>query len=175
LADGVVETGQLFAAGGGLDPEAELADLDGLLVQVHAVEVVLQDLAVEVEEGALAAKFLQPGVGESDVQAGITLVNGAEQAAEVEPDGARVVGVAVLEGSLEGFGGQQAPAFAKGAKQDPVQQLLGAAQDFGRGDRGVLAIEAGQDPLADVRVEGVELVGEGAPDGFRGAEQFVGA
>jgi hypothetical protein len=37
--------------------------LDGLRVQVHAVEVVLQNLPVEVEEGALAAQFLQPGVG----------------------------------------------------------------------------------------------------------------
>jgi hypothetical protein len=63
LADGVVEAGQLLSARGGLDPETELADLDGLGVEVHAVEVVLQDLAVEVEEGALDAKFLQPGVG----------------------------------------------------------------------------------------------------------------
>jgi hypothetical protein len=46
LADGVVEAGRLFAAGGDLDPEAELADLDGLLVEVHAAEVVLEDLAV---------------------------------------------------------------------------------------------------------------------------------
>jgi hypothetical protein len=66
----VVEAGQLFAAGGGLDPEAELADLDGLGVQVHAVEVVLENLPVEVEEGALAAEFLHPGVGASHVQAG---------------------------------------------------------------------------------------------------------
>ena len=55
LADGVVEAGQAFAARGGLDPDAELADLDGLGVEVHAVEVVLEDLPVEVEEGALAA------------------------------------------------------------------------------------------------------------------------
>ena len=66
LADGVVEAGQAFAARGGLDPEAELADLDGLGVEVHAVEVVLEDLAVEVEEGALAAQFLEPGVGVLD-------------------------------------------------------------------------------------------------------------
>jgi hypothetical protein len=59
----VVEAGQLLAARGGLDPEAELADLDGLGVEVHAVEVVLQDLAVEVEERALAAEFLEAGVG----------------------------------------------------------------------------------------------------------------
>ena len=56
---------------GGLDPETELADLDGLGVQVHGVEVVLEDLPVQLEEGALAAQFLQPGVGESDVQAGV--------------------------------------------------------------------------------------------------------
>ena len=87
LADGVVEAGQLFAARGGLDPEAELANLDGLLVQVHAVKVVLENLPVEVEEGALAAEFLEAGVGESDVQAGVAFVNGPEQAAEVEPDG----------------------------------------------------------------------------------------
>jgi hypothetical protein len=37
--------------------------LDGLGVEVHAVEVVLQDLAVEVEERALAAEFLEAGVG----------------------------------------------------------------------------------------------------------------
>jgi hypothetical protein len=78
LAEGVVEAGQLFAARGGLDPEAELANLDGLLVQVHAVEVVLENLPVEIEEGALAAQFLQPGVGQSDIQPRIALVNGAE-------------------------------------------------------------------------------------------------
>ena len=148
------------AARGGLDPEAELADLDGLLVQVHAVEVVLEDLPVEVEEGALAAQFLQPGVGESDVQAGVAFVNGAEQAAEVEPERVRVVGVAVLEGVLEGFGGQETAVFAEGAEQDPVQQLLGAAQDFGRCNGGVFAAKVGQDALADVGVEGVELFGD---------------
>jgi hypothetical protein len=78
LAEGVVEAGQLFAARGGLDPEAELANLDGLLVQVHSVEVVLENLPVEIEEGALAAQFLQPGVGQSDIQPRIALVNGAE-------------------------------------------------------------------------------------------------
>jgi hypothetical protein len=87
LADGAVEAGQALAARGGLDPEAELANLNGLRVQVHAVEAVLKDLPVEVEEGALAAQFLEPGVGESDVQAGIAFINGAEQAAGVKPDG----------------------------------------------------------------------------------------
>jgi hypothetical protein len=47
----------------------------------------LQDLPVEIEQGALAAEFLEAGVGESDVQTGVAFVNGAEQAAEVEPDG----------------------------------------------------------------------------------------
>jgi len=41
----------------------------------------------------------------------------------------------------------QAAVFAERAKQDPVQQLLGAAQDFGRGDGGILAPEAGQDAI----------------------------
>jgi hypothetical protein len=89
------------------------------------------------------------------------------------PERVRVVGVTVLEGALEGFSGEQAAIFAKGAKQDPVEQFLGAAQDFGRGDSGILAAEASEDALADVRVEGVELVGECAPDGFGGAEEFV--
>jgi hypothetical protein len=79
----------------------------------------------------------------------------------------------VLEGVLEGFGRQQPAAFAKGAEQNAVQQLLNTAEDFLRGDGGVLAAEAGEDSLADVGVERVELVGEFAPDGFGGAEQFV--
>jgi len=58
----VVEAGEGFAARGGLDPEAELANLDGLGIEVHAVEIVLKDLAVEVEEGALAAEVFEPGV-----------------------------------------------------------------------------------------------------------------
>ena len=37
------------------------ADLDGLGVQVHAVEFVLRDLPVEIQERPLAAEFLQPG------------------------------------------------------------------------------------------------------------------
>ena len=77
LADGVVEAGQRLAARGGLDPEAELADLDGLRVEVHAVEVVLEDLAVEIEEGALAAEFLQPGVG--DFIERVELVEGLDE------------------------------------------------------------------------------------------------
>jgi hypothetical protein len=90
--------------------------LDGLGVEVHAVEVVLENLPVEIEEGELPAEFLQPGVGESHVQTGVAFVNGAEQAAEVVPDGVRVVGVAVLEGVLEGFGRQQAAVLAEGAE-----------------------------------------------------------
>src|ERR1019366_6811987 len=77
LADGVVEAGQALAARGGLDPEAELAGLDGLGVEVHAVEVVLENLPVEVEEGALPAQFLQPGVG-GFIQ-GMELVEGLDQ------------------------------------------------------------------------------------------------
>ena len=74
---GVAEAGQALAARDGLDPEAELADLDGLGVEVHAVEVVLQDLPVEVEEGALSAQFLEPGVG--DFIEGVELVEGLDE------------------------------------------------------------------------------------------------
>ena len=79
----------------------------------------------------------------------------------------------MLEGALVEFGGQQAAVFAKGAEQNAVEQLLGAAQDFRRSDGGVLAAEPGEHLLPDVRVERVELDGEFAPDGFGGAEQFV--
>jgi hypothetical protein len=102
---------------------------------------------VEGEEAAIVS---------GNVQAGIALINGAKQAAAVELDGPGIVRVAVLEGPLEGFGGQQAAAFAKGAEQDAVQELLGAAQDFRRDDGGVLAAQVGGDALADVGVEGVE-------------------
>jgi hypothetical protein len=136
LADGVVEAGQLLAARGGLDPEAELANSDGLLVQVHAVEVVLENLPVEVEEGALAADFLQPGVGESDVQAGVAFINGAKQAAEVEPERVRVVGVAVLEGAFEGFGGKQAAVFAEGPIRPGPRRTYAARRTGGPADRG---------------------------------------
>ena len=136
LADGVVEAGQLFAARGGLDPEAELADLDGLFVQVHAVEVVLENLPVEVEEGALAAEFLEPGIGESDIQAGVAFVYGAEEAAEVEPDGLRVAGVALLEGVFEGFGGQQTAAFAEGPIRPGPRRTYAARRTGGPADRG---------------------------------------
>ena len=46
--EGVVQPrkGIVIAARGGLDPEAELADLDGLGVEVHAVELVLENLPV---------------------------------------------------------------------------------------------------------------------------------
>src|ERR1035437_8504055 len=52
LANGVVEAGQALAARAALDPLAELADLDGLRPEVHAVEVGVEGLAVKVEEGA---------------------------------------------------------------------------------------------------------------------------
>jgi hypothetical protein len=40
LADGMVEAGQLLAARGGFDLQAELADFDGFGVEVRAVEVL---------------------------------------------------------------------------------------------------------------------------------------
>ena len=54
---------QLPAVVGGFDPQAEPTDLDGLGIQIDAVEVVLEDLAVEIEEGAVAAQLFEPRVG----------------------------------------------------------------------------------------------------------------
>ena len=88
FADGVVEAGQLLAARGGLDPQAKLADLDGLGVKIHTVKVVLQDLPVEVEEGALAAQFLQPGVG-SFID-GVELVEGLDEKSAAAAGGSRM-------------------------------------------------------------------------------------
>jgi hypothetical protein len=68
----------------------------------------------------------------------------------------------VLEGVFQHVSREQAAVFAEGAKQDPVQQLLDVAQNFGRGDGGVLAAEAGEDALADVHVAGVEIERRGA-------------
>src|SRR5664279_1780330 len=99
LADGVVEAGQAFAARGGLDPEAELADLDGLGVEVHAIEVVLEDLPVEVEEGALPAQFLQPGVG--GFIEGVELVEGLDE--ERAAAARRVENAEAFERFLPGF------------------------------------------------------------------------
>ena len=78
LADSVVEAGELFAVRGNLDPEAELADLEGLGVEVHAVEVVLENLPVEVEEGALHFQgFDGEGAGGLE-SAGAFLAQGVE-------------------------------------------------------------------------------------------------
>jgi TctA family transporter len=155
----------------GADP---VWDLEGVQRRIGSEEAAV--VSGDVQAGvAFVNGAEEAAVVGGDVQAGVAFVNGAEEAAEVVPERVRVVGVAVLEGVLEGFGGQQAAVLAKGAEQDAVQQFLGAAQDFGRGDGGVLAAQAGEDPLADVGVEGVELVGEGAPDSFRSAEEFVGA
>ena len=61
-------------------------------------------------------------------------LNGRRETPEVLPNGPGIVRIAVLEGVLEGFGGQQAAVFAEGAEQNPVQQLLNAAEDFLRGN-----------------------------------------
>ena len=63
--------------GGGFDPEAELANLDGLGVEVHAVEIVAEDAAAGVEEGAFAAQFLEAGVGVFVI--GVELVEGLDE------------------------------------------------------------------------------------------------
>ena len=58
--------------------------------------------------------------------------------------GLRVVGIAMRRRrACSGLGGQQAAVLAKGAEEDAVEQLLGAAEDFRRGDGGVFARRGG--------------------------------
>src|ERR1022692_1554454 len=97
------------------------------------------DLVLDLEAVQTLIQGEEAAVVGGDVQAGVAFVNGAEQAAEVKPDGPGVVRVAVLEGVLEGFGGQQTAVFAEGAEQNAVQQLLNAAKDFLRGNGCVFA------------------------------------
>ena len=77
LTDAVIQAGEGFAVGGGLDPQAELANLDGLGIEVRAVEIVLEDLAVGIEEGALATQLFETGVG--DFVIGVELVEGLDE------------------------------------------------------------------------------------------------
>lgn len=53
LLDVVVEAGQHLAHLCRLDPQAEPANLDGFRVQVHAKQVALQNLLVDVREEGL--------------------------------------------------------------------------------------------------------------------------
>src|ERR1022692_4212312 len=92
---------------------AEVLEMGADLIRhLEAVQTLIQG-----EEAAVVG---------GDVQAGIAFVNGAEQAPEVEPDGPGIVRVAVLEGVLEGFGGQQTAVLAKCTEQNAVQKLLNA-------------------------------------------------
>jgi hypothetical protein len=138
------------ADGGGLGGVGHLAR--GAVIVVAQFLEVGADLVRHLEGVQGGIEGEEAAVVRRDVEPGVAFVNGAKQSAEVEPDGLRVVRVALLVGVLEGLAGQQPAAFAEGAEQNAVQQLLGAAQDFGRGDGGVLAAQAGQDPLADVGV-----------------------
>ena len=79
---------------------AEVLEIGADLVRyLEAVQTLIQG-----EEAAIVGR---------DVQAGVAFINGAEQAPEVEPDGPGIVRVAVFEGVLEGFGGQQTAVLAK--------------------------------------------------------------
>ncbi len=73
----MVQAGQLLALDRRLDPEAELGDVDGFVVQVDAVEVLLEDLAVQVEELGESPQLLDPVVGL--LVLGVELVEGFDQ------------------------------------------------------------------------------------------------
>ena len=116
-----------------------MADLDGLFVQVHAVEVVLQDLAVEVEEGALAAEFLEPGVGE--VIDGVELVEGFDENRAAAAGG--VENAQALQFLLRGFP-EADEGLALGVVEGDEVVGVGIGQGFAGGAGGfgfVLAAE----------------------------------
>ena len=76
-ADGVVQGGQHLAPRGRLDPQAQPADLNCLFVQVHAVQIILQDLPVEVEERLVSAQLHEPIVRR--LESRVQLVKGFNQ------------------------------------------------------------------------------------------------
>ena len=73
----MVEAGQLLALDGRLDPEAELGDVDGFVVQVDAIEVFLEDLAVQVEKLREPSQLANAVVG--PFVFGVELVKGFDQ------------------------------------------------------------------------------------------------
>ena len=115
----------------------------------------------------------QPAVVGRDVQGGVADVDGPEQAPEILPDRPRVVGVAVLVGFVDGFGGQEPPVLAEGTEQDAVEELLRAGQDLVRPDGRVRPAEMLEGVLPHVGVADVELLGQLAADLFRGVQQLV--
>ncbi len=115
----------------------------------------------------------EPAVIGGDIQSGVALVDGIEQAAKVLPDGFRVVRIAMFEGVFERFCRQQATVLAEGAEENAVQKSLCAAENFLGWNRGVIAAEPGEHSLADIRVLRVELNGEFTPNRFGGSEEFV--
>ncbi len=69
---------------GRANPQAEAANLDGILAEVHAEEVIFEDVAVEVEELHLAAQVAKASATElccsrwTDRRAYFTLLKNAE-------------------------------------------------------------------------------------------------
>ena len=160
-----------------IDDGADFLRFVGLRHLACGAEVVGGEVA---EQGANVVGDLQrveplvmgeeAAVVGGDFQAAVAFIDGAEQAAEVVPNGFGVVGVAVVEGPAHGFRWEQAAVLAERAEQDAVQQFLRAAENFLWGNGGVFRAEAGEDGLPQVGVKRVKLVGDLAPDGFGLAE-----
>ena len=96
-----------------------------------------------------------------------------EQPAEVVPDRARVVRVAVLIRLADRFGGEQAAIFAEGAEQHPVEQLLGTAEHVMPGHVGIVAAKPLEGVLPHVGIAEVELLGQFLSDPLRFGQQVV--
>ena len=115
----------------------------------------------------------QPAVVGVDAQGRVAAIDGTEQPAEVVPDRAGVVGVAVLVRLADRFRGKQAAVFAEGAEQHPVQQLLGATQHVMPRHAGVVAAKPLEGVLPHVGIAEVELLGQVLADPLRFGQQIV--
>ena len=81
------------------------------------------DRRVCLEQAAIVAR---------DLQRLAALVDRLEQAEEIVPDRARVVGVAVLEGVTEGVARQEPGVLGEGDEQHAVEDLLGGGDPVER-------------------------------------------
>src|SRR5208337_1687912 len=61
-AESVIQARQDLPGNRCLDPKAEFCDVDGLVVQVDAIEIVLEDLAVKIEQLGVSSQLSNPVV-----------------------------------------------------------------------------------------------------------------
>ena len=102
----------------------------------------------------------QTPVVSRDFQLVVALVDGAEQALEIVPDGARVVRVARDEGVFQRVVWQQAGVFGKGDEQHSIEDLLREGDRIERRNRGIGLLDSTQELEAQVLVILIQAVGD---------------